>query len=102
MNQTYSWYRTEFTVPQDYIQKGKRVLLNFEAVDHQATVYVNGDLVGIHVGGYWHFNFDVTKYLNTNGTNTLHVFVFDPTDAEGNVNALSLFRLVTYRFLQAT
>ncbi|KAI6086834.1 glycoside hydrolase family 2 protein [Hypoxylon rubiginosum] len=86
MNQTYSWYRTEFTVPQDYIQKGKRVLLNFEAVDHQATVYVNGDLVGIHVGGYWHFNFDVTKYLNTNGTNTLHVFVFDPTDAEGYMN----------------
>ncbi|KAI1761951.1 glycoside hydrolase family 2 protein [Hypoxylon sp. FL1150] len=85
-NQTYSWYRTEFTVPQNYIQKGKRVLLNFEAVDHQATVYVNGDLVGIHVGGYWHFNFDVTKFLNTNGTNTLHVFVFDPTDAEGYMN----------------
>ncbi|XXH03266.1 DNA-dependent RNA polymerase II [Hypoxylon texense] len=99
-NQTYSWYRTEFTVPQGYAQRGRRVLLNFEAVDHQATVYVNGDLVGIHVGGYWHFNFDVTRYLKSNGTNTLHVFVFDPTDAEGNANAPFSPGSVAHRYLQ--
>ncbi|KAI0155404.1 glycoside hydrolase family 2 protein [Hypoxylon sp. FL1284] len=85
-NQTYSWFRTEFTVPPSFTQKNRRVLLNFEAVDHQATVYVNEALVGIHVGGFWHFNYDVTKYLNSNGTNTLHVFVFDPTDAPGYMN----------------
>ncbi|KAI1455569.1 glycoside hydrolase family 2 protein [Annulohypoxylon moriforme] len=83
LNQTYSWYSTEFHVPHGYTQNGQKVLLNFEAVDYQATVYVNGELVGTHTGGYWHFNFDITKYLTSNGQNTLHVFVFDPTDAQG-------------------
>ncbi|KAI1091202.1 glycoside hydrolase family 2 protein [Rostrohypoxylon terebratum] len=83
MNHTYSWYTTSFDVPRAYAQNGRRVLLNFEAVDYQATVYVNGELVGTHTGGYWHFNFDITKYLTSNGENTLHVFVFDPTDAQG-------------------
>ncbi|OTA90418.1 glycoside hydrolase family 2 protein [Hypoxylon sp. CO27-5] len=86
LNQTYSWYSTEFNVPQGYAQRGRRVLLNFEAVDHEATVYVNGDLVGTHTGGYWHFNFDITRHLTSNGTNTLHVFVFDPTDMQGYMN----------------
>lgn len=87
MNQTYSWYTTKFDVPRAYAQNGRKVLLNFEAVDYQATVYVNGELVGTHTGGYWHFNFDITKYLTSNGENTLHVFVFDPTDAQGTVAA---------------
>ncbi|KAI1372596.1 glycoside hydrolase family 2 protein [Hypoxylon crocopeplum] len=85
MNQTYSWYETSFRVPQGYAERGRQVMLNFEAVDHQATVYVNGQLVGTHTGGYWHFNFDITKYL-TAGTNTLNVFVFDPTDMQGYMN----------------
>lgn len=92
-NQTYSWYQTHFSVPQGYAQRGRKVLLNFEAVDHQATVYVNGQLVGTHTGGYWHFNYDVTNYLSSNGNNTLHVFVFDPTDAEGMVALLSPTKL---------
>ncbi|KAI0376904.1 glycoside hydrolase family 2 protein [Hypomontagnella monticulosa] len=83
MNQTYSWYTTEFEVPHGFVQRDRRVLLNFEAVDYQATVYINGAIVGTHVGGYWHFNFDITDYLSNNGTNTLHVFVFDPTDMQG-------------------
>ncbi|KAI1098777.1 glycoside hydrolase family 2 protein [Jackrogersella minutella] len=83
LNQTYSWYSTDFNVPHGYAQKGQKVLLNFEAVDYQATVYVNEQLVGTHTGGYWHFNFDITKYLTPSGNNTIHVFVFDPTDAEG-------------------
>ncbi|KAI1802143.1 glycoside hydrolase family 2 protein [Daldinia bambusicola] len=86
LNQTYSWYSTEFNVPHGFAHKGNRVLLNFEAVDHEATVYVNGQTIGTHRGGYWHFNFDITKYLNPNGKNTLHVFVFDPTDQEGYMN----------------
>ncbi|KAI2467998.1 glycoside hydrolase family 2 protein [Annulohypoxylon bovei var. microspora] len=83
LNQTYSWYSTKFNVPHGYAQNGRKVMLNFEAVDYQATVYVNGAPVGTHTGGYWHFNFDITKYLTLNGDNTIHVFVFDPTDAAG-------------------
>ncbi|KAI2605691.1 glycoside hydrolase family 2 protein [Hypoxylon fragiforme] len=84
LNHTYSWYTTEFHVPLGFAQRGHAVKLNFEAVDYQATVYVNDQLVGTHEGGYWHFGFDITKFINTNGTtNTLHVNVFDPTDQPG-------------------
>ena len=44
--------------------KGKTVRLHFEAVYHDAIVYVNGQKVGEHLNkGYTPFSFDITKYL---------------------------------------
>lgn len=71
------WYKTTFKVPSAW--KGKRLMLNFEAVDWQADVYVNGVQVGRHTGGYTHFSFDVTPYIK-NGENKLAVRVLDATD----------------------
>ncbi|KAF2430772.1 putative beta-galactosidase [Tothia fuscella] len=78
----YSWYRTTFTVPKNWT--GDRVLLNFQAVDYEATVFVNGQNVSFHRGGFTAFTVDVTKHLN-NHHNELIVFVFDPTDSDGYV-----------------
>lgn len=51
-------------------------------MDYEATVFVNGQRVGRHTGGYFAFTFDVTNYLSASGeTNELLVFVFDPTDS---------------------
>ncbi|MGN0202801.1 MAG: glycoside hydrolase family 2 protein [Candidatus Cryptobacteroides sp.] len=71
------WYRTTFTVPSAW--KNRRLMLNFEAVDWRADVFVNGVQVGTHTGGYTHFSYDVTPYLK-NGANTLVVKVQDATD----------------------
>ena len=71
------WYRTSFKVPGNW--KGKRLMLNFEAVDWRADVFVNDVLVGTHTDGYTHFSFDVTPYVN-GGTNTLVLKVQDGTD----------------------
>lgn len=35
----YSWFQTEFEVPGEWDQN--QVLLNFQAVDYEATVFVN-------------------------------------------------------------
>lgn len=70
LNVTYSWWTRDFDVPHDWSSDG-RVLLNFEAVDYQATVFVNGRNVGVHTGGYWHFSYDVTDFLQKNATNKL-------------------------------
>jgi beta-galactosidase/beta-glucuronidase len=70
----YSWFRTPFTVPSSW--SGRRVLLNFGAVDYEATVYVNGNKVGFNRGGYFRFELDVTDYLSLNGTNELYVPIF--------------------------
>ena len=48
-------------------------------MDWQATVYVNGQKVGIHKGGYDPFSYDITPYLN-GGTNELIVQVYSPED----------------------
>lgn len=64
----YSWYRTTFDVPATWTE---RVLLNFGAVDYEATVWVNGQNVTWHRGGYSAFNIDITDKLSKNGTNEL-------------------------------
>lgn len=68
----YSWFQTSFDIPADW-PTGNRVLINFGAVDYEATVFVNGKRVGFHRGGYFEFTFDVTDYLSKNGTNELWV-----------------------------
>ncbi len=76
----FSWYRRTFTVPTGW--SGKRIILHLDAVDWQATVYVNGQLVGVHQGGYDPFSYDITPYLN-GGTNELIIGVYSPEDNGG-------------------
>ena len=54
-------YRKVFTIPQSFIKE--RVLLHFGAVDQIATVSVNGEIVGEHIGGYEPFTLDITDKL---------------------------------------
>jgi hypothetical protein len=76
----FSWYRRTFTVPSTW--SGKHIILHLDAVDWQATVYVNGQPVGIHKGGYDPISYDITSYLN-GGTNELIVNVYSPEDNGG-------------------
>ncbi len=72
-----AWYRRSFTVPADW--QGQRVVLHFGAVDYRAQVWVNGQPVGEHEGGYDPFEFDVTDVLAA-GANVVDVRVDDPAD----------------------
>jgi autotransporter-associated beta strand protein len=76
----FSWYRRTFTVPSAW--NGERIILHLDAVDWQATVYVNGQQVGVHQGGYDPFSYDITPYLNS-GTNELIIQVYSPEDNGG-------------------
>ncbi|MFF9108945.1 PA14 domain-containing protein [Streptomyces sp. NPDC014805] len=81
------WYRRTFTVPPGWhIGSGKRLRLNFGAVDWQAEVYVNGTQVTEHRGGYDRFSADITDALKPGRTQELIVGVYDPTDAAGGEN----------------
>ena len=72
------WYERSFTVPSAW--KGKRVMLNFGAVDWKCEVWVNDIKVGTHTGGFTSFSMDVTAALKNKGENVLTVCVWDPTD----------------------
>ncbi len=76
----FSWYRQTFTVPSSW--SGQRIILHFDAVNWRSQIYVNGQSVGIHTGGYDPFSYDITPYLN-GGTNELIVRVYSPEDSGG-------------------
>jgi hypothetical protein len=73
------WYRRAFVVPKAW--STKRVLLHFDAVDWEATVWVDGKQIGVHRGGYSPFTFDVTDQLTPDRTHELVLAVWDPSDA---------------------
>lgn len=70
------WYRRDVDASA---WKGKRVLLHFDAVDWETTVWVNGKELGNHKGMHDPFTFDVTDALK-DGKGELVVRVWDPTE----------------------
>lgn len=72
------WYNRAFELPGS-MRKG-RVLLHFGAVDWRAQVYINGQKVGVHEGGFDAFTFDITNALQKGGQQNIAVCVWDPTD----------------------
>jgi beta-galactosidase/beta-glucuronidase len=72
------WYRRTFDVPTAW--KGKQVLMHFGALDWESTVWVNGQEMGTHRGGYTPFSFDITKALKADGPQEVVVAVYDPPD----------------------
>ena len=71
------WYRKTLTLPESWDAKGgKRVLFHIGACDYYTKVWVNGQYMGDHIGGYVAFSFDITKALKE-GDNTLTVGVWD-------------------------
>ena len=72
----YLFYHLEFEL-NDLIIKDK-VLLHFLGVDQIADVYLNGQHLGQHIGGYLPFEFEIKEYLKDK--NELIVRVQDFTD----------------------
>ena len=74
------WYRRTCSVPESW--RGQRVRLNFGAVDWRCDVWVNGNELGRHQGGYDSFTFDITDSLKWNGAEEICLCVTDPTEGD--------------------
>jgi hypothetical protein len=74
-------YRRLVDIPADFTAHGQRVRLNFGAVSHEAVVYVNGQQVAKHTGGYTSFSADITPALHARGPQEIVVTVHAPVDA---------------------
>ncbi len=70
------WYRRPFVMPSDW--DGASIAIRFGAVDYQATVWVNGQEVGSHEGGYTPFELDATEHLRWGEPNLVTLRVYDP------------------------
>ncbi|HEY5003251.1 MAG TPA: glycoside hydrolase family 2 TIM barrel-domain containing protein, partial [Ktedonobacteraceae bacterium] len=58
--QGYGWYRRHITLTAAQVSS-RRISLEFEAAFQDAQVYVNGTLLGEHIGGFTGFTFDITS-----------------------------------------
>ncbi|MFC4034997.1 sugar-binding domain-containing protein [Streptomyces polygonati] len=74
-----AWYRRTFTVPAE--RAGQRIVLRFEAVNFEATVYVGGVPVAHHTDGLLPFEADITDQVTAGGANTVHLLVRSPSAA---------------------
>lgn len=74
------WYQRRFQVPPEW--SGKRVRLHFGAVDWRTRVFINGQEIGQHRGGYDAFSFDITSDLKWMRDEEIRVSVTDPTEGD--------------------
>ncbi len=67
------WYARELR--REDFPEGTRFFLNFGAVDYEAEVWINGNHLGGHRGGYTPFSFEITDFLQV--SNRISVRVAD-------------------------
>ena len=75
---TIGWYRKTVSIPENWADK--RVILKFGAVDWEATVWVNGQIIGTHDNGYLPFEFDITDALTPGEPALIIVRAYDAQD----------------------
>ncbi|MDB4920392.1 glycoside hydrolase family 2 TIM barrel-domain containing protein [Mucilaginibacter sp.] len=68
-----AWYRKTFTVPTT--QKGKRLIIQFDGVYMNSTVFINGHNLGTHPYGYTSFWYDITDKIKFGQKNIIAVEV---------------------------
>lgn len=89
------WYKKSFTLSKNWV--GKDVIIHFEAVDYNCSLWVNDILVGSHKGGFDRFSFNITPYLKSNKKQKIVLSVEDATNfssqARGKqqINATGIF-----------
>jgi hypothetical protein len=71
------WYHRNVQIPAKWANK--QVIIHFDAVAHNATLFVNGHKVGGHAGNYDPFSFYITAWLKK-GNNSVVIAVQDLND----------------------
>ncbi|MFO7679178.1 MAG: glycoside hydrolase family 2 TIM barrel-domain containing protein [Chloroflexota bacterium] len=70
------WYRRNFTVPAEW--EGQRVTFNALAMNYVADVWINGQWLGYHEGGYTPFALDAAPVLTYGGENSIAIRIDNP------------------------
>src|SRR5689334_13734668 len=75
-----AWYRKHFLISES--DQGKILQLEFGGIFRDSQVWLNGQFLGDHPGGYTGFFFDITRAAKCGSDNVLVVRV-DPRQREG-------------------
>jgi len=70
------WYRRHVNIPDTWVDQN--ITLNFLGANYIVDVWVNGQWVGYHEGGYTPFLLDVSKAINPGQDNVIAIRVDNP------------------------
>jgi beta-glucuronidase len=62
------WYKKGF---DHTLKEGRRLFLHFAAVNYMADVYLNGEKLGSHEGGFTPFQFEITNKIKAGGNSLI-------------------------------
>ncbi len=97
LNGGTAWYRKTFTLNE--VDKNKDVRINFDGVYMDSKVYVNGKFVGHYPSGYNHFSYDITEFLNKDGSeNSITVQVTNKQPSSRWYSGSGIYRDVTLSY----
>jgi len=88
------WYRRRVGIPP--LWRGRRVLLHCLAANYIADVWVNGQHVGYHEGGFTPFSFDITEQVKWGTGNLLAIRVDNPPWLGSAASGLASQEIVPY------
>lgn len=66
-----AYYQRNFSIPPNWSKK--QIRLKFGAVYQSAKVWLNGQYLGNHIGGYLPFEFNISEHIKNEGENSLIV-----------------------------
>ena len=69
------WYQRNITIPSEW--NGKKILINFGAIDYQSEIYIDGQFIRNHFGSGSSFTADITRYVSPGKTHNLVIYVQD-------------------------
>jgi hypothetical protein len=69
----WGWYRKHFMMPESY--SGKKVFFESDGIQVYSKIWINGQYVGDHAGGYSSFSFEITPYLHFGKDNVIAIEV---------------------------
>ena len=97
LNGGTAWYRKTFILNE--ADKNKDVRINFDGVYMDSKVYVNGKFVGHYPSGYNHFSYDITEFLNKDGSeNSITVQVINKQPSSRWYSGSGIYRDVTLSY----
>lgn len=73
-----AWYRKHFIVPDSI--ENKRLIIHFEAIMGKCKVWLNGELLATHFGGYLPFSVDISDKIKKGEENIIAVWADNSDD----------------------
>ena len=79
-NSAIAWYYNKFT-PDLNLTEDQRVIAYFEGCNYYTKVWINGNYVGDHEGGFSKFSFDLTGLIREDQENMIVMRLYGARDA---------------------